>query len=267
MRWKPPTFGGPVEAWRVELRTMEVMLTEFENAAFTVFAGLLSRAILFFNLELYIPMSKVDENMRRAERNDALRTQKFWFTNCGVPQTDRATVFRCSCCGCPTPYGEYSILEILDGNVSVVAGRDAQDHFPGFIPLIQAYLEMINCSPCTLRTVNRYLAFIHKRAAGEVLTGAQWMRQFVRNHPAYKHDSVVSEEIAYDLCQRLVKISTGEVKEPSLLGDVEIDNVEEDDLTPCCDRTVLIGKVFKTPEKRFSFFDLVREAVDYHHIV
>ena len=110
---------------------------------------------------------------------------------------------------------------------------------------------MINCSPCTLRTVNRYLAFIHKRAAGEVLTGAQWMRQFVRNHPAYKHDSVVSEEIAYDLCQRLVKISTGEVKEPS----------------PCCDRTVLIGKVFKTPEKRFSFFDLVREAVDYHHIV
>lgn len=151
--------------------------------------------------------------------------------------------------------------------MSVVAGRDAQDHFPGFIPLIQAYLEMINCSPCTLRTVNRYLAFIHKRAAGEVLTGAQWMRQFVRNHPAYKHDSVVSEEIAYDLCQRLVKISTGEVKEPSLLGDVEIDNVEEDDLTPCCDRTVLIGKVFKTPEKRFSFFDLVREAVDYHHIV
>ena len=91
MRWKPPTFGGPVEAWRVELRTMEVMLTEFENAAFTVFAGLLSRAILFFNLELYIPMSKVDENMKRAERNDALRTQKFWFTNCGVPQTDRAT--------------------------------------------------------------------------------------------------------------------------------------------------------------------------------
>ena len=65
-----------MEAWRVELRTMEIMLTEFENAAFTVFAGLLCRAILFYNLELYIPMSKVDENMKRAEKNNALRTEK-----------------------------------------------------------------------------------------------------------------------------------------------------------------------------------------------
>lgn len=55
VRWKPPVLGGAVEAWRVELRTMEVMLTDFENAAFTVFAGLLCRAVLFFKLELYIP--------------------------------------------------------------------------------------------------------------------------------------------------------------------------------------------------------------------
>lgn len=128
-------------------------------------------------------------------------------------------------------------------------------------------MEVINCSPCTRKTVDTYLEFIHKRAAGELKTGAQWMREFVMNHPAYKHDSVVTEEIAYDLCNRLVKISTGEVKEPSLLGDVVIDNIEEEDLTPCCDRTILIGKVFKTPEKRFSFFDLVKEAVEYHHIV
>lgn len=128
-------------------------------------------------------------------------------------------------------------------------------------------MEVINCSPCTRKTVDTYLEFIHKRAAGELKTGAQWMREFVMNHPAYKHDSVVTEEIAYDLCNRLVKISTGEVKEPSLLGDVVIDNNEEEDLTPCCDRTILIGKVFKTPEKRFSFFDLVKEAVEYHHIV
>ena len=107
-----------MEAWRVELRTMEIMLTEFENAAFTVFAGLLCRAILFYNLELYIPMSKVDENMKRAEKNNALRTEKFWFTNCGVPNTDRSSVYHCTCCTCPERMGEYTILEILEGNVS-----------------------------------------------------------------------------------------------------------------------------------------------------
>lgn len=118
VRWKPPTIGGAVEAWRVELRTMEVMLTDFENAAFTVFAGLVCRAVLFYNLELYIPMSKVDENMKRAEKRNALLEQKFWFTNCGIPNIDRLAAFKCSACDCgDAEYSEYSILEILDGNV------------------------------------------------------------------------------------------------------------------------------------------------------
>ena len=100
---------------------MEVMLTDFENAAFTVFAGLLCRAILFYNLELYIPMSKVDENMKRAEKRNALLEQKFWFTNCGIPNIDRLASFKCWCCSCDEDeYSEYSILEILDGNVRVI---------------------------------------------------------------------------------------------------------------------------------------------------
>lgn len=38
---------------------MEVQITDFENAAFAVFVVLLSRAILSFNLNFYIPISKV----------------------------------------------------------------------------------------------------------------------------------------------------------------------------------------------------------------
>ena len=38
---------------------MEVQLTDFENAAFVIFIVLLSRAILAFNLNFYIPISKV----------------------------------------------------------------------------------------------------------------------------------------------------------------------------------------------------------------
>jgi glutamate--cysteine ligase catalytic subunit len=38
---------------------MEVQLTDFENAAFAVFVILISRAILSFNLNFYIPISKV----------------------------------------------------------------------------------------------------------------------------------------------------------------------------------------------------------------
>lgn len=35
---------------------------------------------------------------------------------------------------------------------------------------------------------------------------------------------------------------------------------------PCRDRTVLLGKVFKVPDKKMSIFDLVREAEEYHSL-
>lgn len=39
--------------------TMELQMTDFENSAFVVFIVLLTRAIVSFNLNMYIPISKV----------------------------------------------------------------------------------------------------------------------------------------------------------------------------------------------------------------
>lgn len=81
-RWKPPPPDdghGPRIGWRTEFRTMEVQLTDFENAAFTVFVVLITRVVLAFDLGFYIPLSKVDENMHRAHLPDAVNTQKFFF--------------------------------------------------------------------------------------------------------------------------------------------------------------------------------------------
>ncbi len=62
-RWKPPpprlTPDAPHIGWRTEFRSMEVQLTDFENAAFTVLTVLVTRVILAFDLALYIPLSKV----------------------------------------------------------------------------------------------------------------------------------------------------------------------------------------------------------------
>lgn len=55
---------------------MEVQPTDAENAAFVVFVVLVTRVILAFDLNLYIPLSKVDENMRRAHARDALHQHK-----------------------------------------------------------------------------------------------------------------------------------------------------------------------------------------------
>ena len=58
MRFKPPPPGGNI-GWRVEFRSMEIQLTDFENAAFAIFNVLLTRVILSYNLNLYVPISKV----------------------------------------------------------------------------------------------------------------------------------------------------------------------------------------------------------------
>merc|ERR1712146_9859 len=65
--------------WRTEFRPMEVQLTDFENAAFTVFIILITRVVLMFDLNLYIPLSKVDDNMKRAHKRDAVKEEKFYF--------------------------------------------------------------------------------------------------------------------------------------------------------------------------------------------
>ena len=41
------------------------------------------------------------------------------------------------------------------------------------------------------------------------MTTARWIRKFVTSHPKYKHDSVVSDEITYDLVCELKDISEG----------------------------------------------------------
>jgi hypothetical protein len=58
MRFKPPPPGESI-GWRVEFRSMEIQITDFENAAFAVFIVLLTRVILSYDLNFYIPIDKV----------------------------------------------------------------------------------------------------------------------------------------------------------------------------------------------------------------
>lgn len=78
MRFKPPPPNSSI-GWRVEFRSMEVQISDFENAAYSVFIVLLTRVILSFGLNFYIPISKVDANMQTAHKRDAVLNEKFYF--------------------------------------------------------------------------------------------------------------------------------------------------------------------------------------------
>ncbi len=49
-------------------------------------------------------------------------------------------------------------------------------------------------------------------------TPATWMRAFVRSHPDYKEDSVITPSIARSLCLEVNDIACGRKECPELLG-------------------------------------------------
>ncbi|KAG2516490.1 hypothetical protein BBO99_00007997 [Phytophthora kernoviae] len=220
VRWKPPppapsNAEGPHIGWRTEFRSMEIQLTDFENAAFTVFIALVSRVILTFDLNLYVPLSNVNDNMEAAHRVNAVLDEKFHFRcHMAPPEVDDC----CSEGSChlhedPDASELMTIAEIMLGKGS---------YFPGLIPLVYAYLDYIECDEATRTLVQKYMCLIAKRATGELPTAATWMRRFVRSHADYRHDSVVPHSTAFDLLTECQQIGEGLKQCPELLGEFKI---------------------------------------------
>ncbi|KAG8329789.1 hypothetical protein J6590_078928, partial [Homalodisca vitripennis] len=222
MRFKPPPPNSKI-GWRVEFRPCEVQLTDFENAAIVCFVVLLTRVILSYQLNFIIPISKVDENMSKAQKNNALHKELFHFrkdiTTQDTPPQPRAQCQSAQCgANCAPVYTAMSIDQIVNGK---------KGEFPGLIPLIENYLSSMDVDADTHCTIQQYLKLIQRRASGELLTTAAWIRKFVTTHPDYKHDSVVSDSINYDLLKTAVDIQKGKIRCSELLGQSNISKTQE----------------------------------------
>uniref|UniRef100_A0A095C585 Glutamate--cysteine ligase n=1 Tax=Schistosoma haematobium TaxID=6185 RepID=A0A095C585_SCHHA len=250
MRFKPPPLNSSI-GWRVEFRPTELQLTDFENAAFVTFILLLSRTILKFNLNLLIPLSKVDENIATALKRDAVLNEKFYFkqghliTTDGTPVDlakscskfkfnrtystqydlsdsnciicrDEQYVNASSSCNSTSSFAEVnpddsymlmSVNEIINGTST----------FPGLLPLIRHYVQETGGHLETIDLINSYLDLIQKRASGELMTTAKWMRSRIMKHPDYKNDSCISSQINSDIIKECWDITKGIIRPPELL--------------------------------------------------
>jgi len=201
VRFKPPPSFNSSVGWRVELRTPEGQLTADENTAYTMFAYFVAQMIMKKELNFYIPMSKVDENMRRGHKRDAILKEKFWF---------RKDVSKNSA----DEYVELTLDEILHGKA---------DTFVGLLPLIYDFckeefgVDMLeeakkikeggDQEPHKIAENVRLFNILSKRARGESPTVAAWIRSFVQKHPKYAKDSIITDEIATDLINAMNAIS------------------------------------------------------------
>ncbi|KAM9665609.1 glutamate--cysteine ligase catalytic subunit isoform 2-T2 [Trichechus inunguis] len=212
MRFKPPPPNSDI-GWRVEFRPMEVQLTDFENSAYVVFVVLLTRVILSYKLDFLIPLSKVDENMKVAQKRDAVLQGMFYFRKdiCkgGNAMVDGYGKAQNSAELAPEEYTLMSIDTIINGKEGV---------FPGLIPILNSYLENMEVDVDTRCSILNYLKLIKKRASGELMTVARWMREFITNHPDYKQDSVITDKINYSLILKCNQIANELCECPELLG-------------------------------------------------
>ena len=155
--------------------------------------------------------------MCTAHARDAVLNKKFWFRKHIFPPSPRHSRASSSTSTSgttrPAPTvinaeGEYTLFtinEIFNGT----PGSGPTPAFIGLIPLVESYLNTINISVETRCQLSEYLDLIRKRASGELMTSARWIREFVRGHEEYKGDSKISERINYDLVKIVEKLGMG----------------------------------------------------------
>jgi glutamate--cysteine ligase catalytic subunit len=162
----------------------------------------------------------VDENMKRAENLDALNKEKFWFRKdmlMPLPspfppsaQESEDDIVELSIKDIMLGYSSSKCSKPRDNNPQPNSGGNNNDEecefggdniaAIGFIPLVHKYLDDNHCKSGFVRDkINSYLEFIESKLHGKIPTTATFLRNEITRHPKYKHDSVVSEEIAYDV--------------------------------------------------------------------
>ncbi|EDO15462.1 hypothetical protein Kpol_463p12 [Vanderwaltozyma polyspora DSM 70294] len=220
LRFKPPTDRFSTDSsspgWRVEFRPLEVQLSDFENAAYSVFIYLLAESILKSSNKLnpYIQMSKVWENMDLAHKRDSTSTEKFHWKDSFEDSIS-------------TTSSLYSIDEIFHNKDNGIFNVYINPILikKGFV---ESDWKELKYSEDKQR-LYYYLKLISDRSSGKIPTTARYMRDFVLRHPDYKQDSKISELINYDLlmmCDRIASLDDSNGELSSYFGTELVDYLQ-----------------------------------------
>jgi glutamate--cysteine ligase catalytic subunit len=222
LRFKLPRSSDGDTCFKIEIRTLDLQISPYENTSMICMILLTYALILCSNeINFIIPISKVDENFKRAYKKDAINKEKFWWR---IDCFKDEKLLEINCTNCVRFRKEFKRDENLtyekDQNnikeltINEIFNGCEKYNYPG---LIVYYKKIMNFMFKT-NNMNNYIDFIEKRAKGEIWTDAKYIRNFVMNHEKYKKDSIVSDEINYDLIKHILLIQNGEIKPKEIFG-------------------------------------------------
>ena len=244
MRFKPPPSRDSPIGWRVEFRTMDIQLTDFENTCLTVMLGLLTNVCNNLDVNFLMPISLVDINMERAHKRDAILNEKFWFnTRCYDPSQPASDLLKHECLrsregsqlGKEPRYEELYIHEILSG----------KGDFPGLLKIIKTFVEMQEYQKEHTDQIDHILDFLAARSKGEVPTGAKFIRQYVLQHPLYRKDSIISPCLNFNLICQIIKLNQDHVP-----------------MNCCACETKTNSQSCDSCEEKMKAFEMIAETMD-----
>ncbi|SBS85579.1 gamma-glutamylcysteine synthetase, putative [Plasmodium ovale] len=204
VRFKPPPIldnhmNGPSSiGWRVEFRTPDIQITDFENASVVTLIMVLSKFIMKERLNLYIPMSMLEENLFRSANRDAITKEKFYFRKNLMYDTENNDI------------EEMSIFDIFfnkENGIFVLCSKYIEEEFnKGLL------------TQTAKNKIDEYIEFVKLRCSGKICTGAAYLRNFITNHPSYEKNSYINGKINYDICKLIADIGKGLIIPQELLG-------------------------------------------------
>ena len=212
VRFKPPgTFESKL-GWLMEFRSMDSPITSKEKAALIFFFTLIQRIIVDEKLgvSFYVPISSVDKNFDVAISRNSITEGKFIFRKYFSKYLHGKDFQK-------DDVVEVTMAELLLGN----------SEFDGLKKLFEAFIEVnikrLNddskkLGHCVIHRIWYVFNFYVARSKGEILSNSAFIKEFVMNHPDYKNDSNVSDKIATDLINKILKIQK-DAYHPKLFGN------------------------------------------------
>ena len=212
LRFKFPRPSDHDFSYKIEIRTSDLQLTPFENTSIIHLIINLYKIIILNKCNFIIPITKVDENFENGYERDAINTKKFWWRiNCfdnSINLND----------------DNFNYLEDEQNNIKLLTINEIfngakEYNYPGLLNFIRD--EIKNCNKTDIskkENLYKFIDYLEKKTKGEIWTDAKYIRNFVDNHPKYNKDSIITEEINYDLIMHLLDIQNGLIKPKELLG-------------------------------------------------
>ena len=183
---------------------------------------MIANIISTFDLDFILPISLVDENMKRAHHKNGLLDTKFWWKVPAASGEAKVAPLRESDflvsgnksgnsdasdrsedeikAAEAERYKELSISQILNGDESIGFNQ-------GLFQLCQQYMALKEWPQDKIDKINTYFRFISDRAAGKIQTGASFIRDFIMNHPEYARDSKLTQQMNFDLMRMLSELN------------------------------------------------------------